>query len=284
LIEKYLSPDNRIGDLPSPDSFLFNDSRTAPTFRFESGKRYLIRLVSTSAIACTQFHIDQHTLTVVGIDGVKTQPTDADTIVICAGQSYDMVVTGRTGATKSTQWIARMLTDMMTQDPPSDDLLCIIGTTIDGVLSTLGTLLGTIFGILTPKWVPQTVLDDQTLLPLDKTPIFRPVQQEIRLRTNQTYYEGIGTRIGLGVEPWVEPKIPSFYSALSTGDAALDPTTYGQGVDPWVLGSNKIIQIYMENPQPWPHPMHLHGHEFQVSHLSRTSVSKLSTNIPKLRS
>src|SRR4051812_32816915 len=63
LISQYLSPENRDGDIQPPDSFLFNDASTPLAFRFKPGKRYLIRIVSASALACSQFHIEGHTLT-----------------------------------------------------------------------------------------------------------------------------------------------------------------------------------------------------------------------------
>lgn len=257
LIRDYLSPDNKVGNLPSPNSFLFNDTRTAPTFNLKAGKKYLIRMVSLSALACGQFHIDGHTLTVVGIDGVHVHPQDAETIIVCAGQRYDVVVKTLSNPTTSFKWICKMTTDMLTNDIPPDDAITIIGNFIDNLLNSI---LGSIFGnLLSPSWTPQAVLDDMTLKPLNDQPLYKNVDRTIALKTNQTYYEGIGTRIGLGTLPWVEPKVPSLYTALSTGDAALDANTYGVGVDPWVIRSNEIVQIYMENPQVWPHPMHLHG-------------------------
>ncbi|KAF2713502.1 multicopper oxidase [Pleomassaria siparia CBS 279.74] len=261
LIQRYLSPNNTDGGLPSPDSFLFNDARDAPTYQFQPRKRYLLRIVSMSALACTQFHIDGHVLSVVGVDGVHTHPQDTKTIDVCAGQSYDVIVTGLKNQRKSKQWIAKMLTDMMTNGPPPDDHLSVIGK---ADYRPRGRMLNIPWKTITPQWAPQTALNDMTLRPLDGQKILRHVQNEIRLRTNQTYYEDIGTRIGIGYEPWVEPKIPTLYTALSTGQHADDPSTYGVGVDPWVLNSNEVVQIYMENPQPWPHPMHLHGHSFQV--------------------
>jgi iron transport multicopper oxidase len=256
LIHDYLSVNNTNGDLPTPDTFLFNDSNTAPDFTFEPGKRYLLRMVSMSALACGQFHIDGHTLQVVGIDGVQVKPQNADTIVVCASQRYDVIVTGKLGATTSFKWIAKMTTDMLTHDIPSDDALSIIGTV---VYSLLGQIINIIASMLTPNWTPQAVLDDMTLTPLDNTPLFSPVTRNISFKVNQTYYDGIGTRIALGSQPWTEPKVPSLYTTFSTGDAAFNETTYGPGVDPWVLKHNDIVQIYMENPSPQPHPMHLHG-------------------------
>ncbi|KAF2123245.1 multicopper oxidase-domain-containing protein [Lophiotrema nucula] len=261
LIHDYLSPDNTVGDLPSPDSFLFNDTRTAPTFKFSPGKRYLLRIVNLGALACGEFHIDGHTLSVVGIDGVHVQPRNADTILICAGQRYDVVVTGKLNPLTSFNWVAKMTTDMLTHDIPGDDAVTVVGKVL---YTLLGAILNTTANLLSPSWTAQVVLDDMTLKPLDGQKLLTNPTNKIDLKSNQTYYQGIGTRIKIGQEPWVEPKVPSLYTALSTGSAALNASTYGVGVDPWILKSNEIVQVYMENPQAFPHPMHLHGHEFQV--------------------
>lgn len=86
-----------------------------------------------------------------------------------------------------------------------------------------------------------------------------PVTKEVKLKTSQKYYDGIGTRISMGDQPWTEPKVPTLYTALSTGDAAFDPATYGPGVDPHIISNGDIVQVIFENPQQHPHPMHLHG-------------------------
>ncbi|PSN75263.1 hypothetical protein BS50DRAFT_36444 [Corynespora cassiicola Philippines] len=279
LINQYLSPDNRNGNVATPDSFLFNDARKAPEFVFEPGKRYLLRIVSFSALACGQFHIEGHPLSVVAIDGVPTHPKDATTIIVCAGQSYDVVVTGKENANNNVQYIAKMSPDMLTGPPPRDEDITVIGEILYEVL---GSLLDLLSGLLDPSWKPDTntILNDMTLTPLDDQPLLKNPQSNIVLRTNQTYYEGIGSRIGLGDQPWTEPKVPSLYTALSTGEAASQASTYGIGTDPWVIKSGHVVQVYMENPQVWPHPMHLHGHVFQVVSRGAGSWDGNEGNLP----
>ncbi|KAF2193909.1 multicopper oxidase [Zopfia rhizophila CBS 207.26] len=262
LINRYLSIHNRLGLLPPPNTFLINDARTGPTLYFKPGKRYLLRIVSMSALACNFFHINGHNMTIVGIDGVHVHPQEAESLVICAGQRYDVVVTAKTSPKTSFQYIAKMATGMLTNDIPSNRSLTVYGTIVYRDQS--GRIFDSLYKYYNSSWLPTTVLNDMRLKPLDNQPLLPPPQQQINFRTNQTYYEGIGTRIAVGRQPWVEPKVPSLYTALSTGISASDPSTYGVGVDPWVLNAGDIVQIYMENPQPWGHPMHLHGHVFQV--------------------
>jgi iron transport multicopper oxidase len=260
LVDDYLSPDNVDGDIPSPDCFLFNDTRDGVTFNFEPEKRYLIRLVSMASLACADFQIEDHDFDVVGVDGVHTEPLKTTTIKVCPGQRYDIVVEGKpSSGTDSFTWIAKMDTAMLTKDIPSDESRSVIGNVEyakRGKYHRRAKSKG-----IKSTWKPRDkdILKDEKLKPLDKTPLFGPVDKYITFKTNQTYYDGLGSRIGTGEQPWAEPKVPTLFTALTTGDAAMDPATYGWGVDPHVLKSNEVVQIYMENPQEWPHPMHIHG-------------------------
>jgi iron transport multicopper oxidase len=101
---------------------LLNDSRTAPQLNFAAGKKYLIRIANVGGLACGQFHVEGYTLSVVEMDGVQTQPQDTDTIVLCAGQTYGVVVQGRLIPLGGANYIIKMTTDMLTQGFPSDEV------------------------------------------------------------------------------------------------------------------------------------------------------------------
>ncbi|CAA9966261.1 Multicopper oxidase 1 [Pyrenophora teres f. maculata] len=266
MIEDYMSPDNRDGLFDSPDSFLFNDTNKPFDLKLTQGETYLLRIVNTAAVACGQFHIEGYTMTVVEADGVQMVPKDADTIILCAGQSYAVIVTGKENPDGASNWIAQMRTDMLTRPPPSLASRTIIGKLVYSLTDLLGNLLGglltNIIHALSPTWTPASTLDDFTLQPLDGQPLLSPVDTTIDFTINQTYFDGIGTRSPLNAQPWVPPQVPSLYTALTTG--SLDAATYGPGVNPWILKSGNVVQIHIQNPHQYPHPMHLHGHVFQV--------------------
>jgi iron transport multicopper oxidase len=273
MIEEYMSPANTNADFDSPDSFLFNDSNKPFELKIAKGKRYLLRIVNTAAVACARFHIEGYKLSVVEIDGVQTQPRDADTIIICAGQSYAVVVQGKKNPKGRTNWIAQMETGMMTKPPPPKQSRTIVGDLkydvfdeLDDVIDEIGDDIDDIVNedILDDDWKPPaaSILDDFTMKPLDGQKLMGPVDNKIELTTNQTYFEGIGTRTPLNSQPWVPPQVPTLYTALTTG--SMDPATYGPGTNPWVIKSGQIVQIHLQNPHMYPHPMHLHGHIFQV--------------------
>lgn len=69
----------------------------------ESGKRYRFRLVNISCDPNYTFSIDNHTFTVIEVDGVNHQALDVDEIQIYAGQRYSFVLTAN--QTVDNYWI-----------------------------------------------------------------------------------------------------------------------------------------------------------------------------------
>lgn len=234
----------------------------------QRNKRYLLRIVSLAGLVCGQFHIAGHTLTVVAIDGAQVHPAVTDTIAICAGQSYDVIVVGNSYKA-NTDFIFKMATDMLTGPIPSNESRAVIGRIgLQGSSETPAFQSG-VYGydsdgvsflpsLLNFNWTAQGILDDATLVPLDNEPLLKNVNNQIGLRVNQVFYEGIGTRTGIGSQPYIKPRIPSLISAMTTGDLAFENTTYGPGTSPFILRHHDVVEIYMENSQIWPHPMHLH--------------------------
>ncbi|ETO76441.1 hypothetical protein F444_08159 [Phytophthora nicotianae P1976] len=70
-------------------------------FRFETGKTYLLRLMSMSALAPFEFSIDEHQLRVIAADGDSLKPSELITnITINIGQRYDLLVTAKNATDK----------------------------------------------------------------------------------------------------------------------------------------------------------------------------------------
>lgn len=262
-----MDPSNLNGVFPSPDSILFDDKKQAQNIQIPAGKKVLLRIVNVGSVACGQFHIEGYTLNVVETDGQQVQSAQADTILLCAGQSYGVVVQGKPAGLLSTgnaNFIVKLTTDMLTEAIPPASQITIIGNVVQDLTSFLNGLISIITNILTVSWVPSNTFDDFNLKPLDGQKLLSPVSNKIDMTVNQTYYSGIGNRIALGSQPWVPAQVPSLLTALTTGSAAMDPATYGPGSNPWVVKSGQVVQIYIQNPTVYPHPMHLHGHVFQI--------------------
>ncbi len=59
------------------------------------------------------------------------------------------------------------------------------------------------------------------------------------------------------------PKVPTLYTALSSGPLAANPQVYGTYTHPFVLEKDQIVEIVVNNLDTGKHPFHLHGHNFQ---------------------
>ena len=63
---------------------------------------------------------------------------------------------------------------------------------------------------------------------------------------------------------YVAPKVPTLYTALSTGGNATNPVVYGENTNSFVLQKGDVVQIILNNQDKGKHPFHLHGHNFQT--------------------
>jgi iron transport multicopper oxidase len=107
-----------------------------------------------------------------------------------------------------------------------------------------------------------TPINDFGIAPSDGTKLFSPVDQSI---TMQVSYTGKAARhIYLGNNTYVTPKVPTLYTALTTGSDAWNPEVYGAGANAYIIKSGQIVQIIVQNNDAIEHPMHLHGYDFQV--------------------
>ncbi|USP79443.1 hypothetical protein yc1106_06717 [Curvularia clavata] len=277
MIDDYMSPDNTQAVFDTPNSFLFNDAKKPFDIKLMKGKKYLLRIVNVGAVACGRFRIDNYTLSVVEIDGVQVVPHEADAIVLCAGQSYAVVVKGQEEPKGASHWYAQMDTDMLTGDVPIKDEFAVIGKIIYDMIEEVERELPQ-----KQKRAEVRVLEDFVVKPLDGQKLLSPVDNRIDFTTNQTYFPGIGTRTPLNSDPWVPPKVPTLYTALTTG--SMDPATYGPGVNPWIVKSGEVVQIHMHNPHNRPHPMHLHGHVFQIVAKGSGTWNRQESGFPEVPS
>ena len=63
---------------------------------------------------------------------------------------------------------------------------------------------------------------------------------------------------------YVEPKVPTLYTALSVGKYATNPIVYGHATNPQVLDYYDVVEVVFNNFDGGGHPLHLHGHNFQI--------------------
>jgi iron transport multicopper oxidase len=104
--------------------------------------------------------------------------------------------------------------------------------------------------------------DDLDYEPLDEEPLLEPVDHQIILDTNSANISGI-SRFTINNYTYLNQKVPSFYTAITTGNESSNPDTYG-AVNPIVVKHGEIVEIVINNLNTNLHPWHMHGHKFQV--------------------
>ena len=92
LMKGFISVTNPTGAEPVPNAALMNDTQNF-TLAVEPGKTYLFRLVNVGAFAGQYFWIEGHTMKIVEVDGVYTEPADAEMIYLTTAQRYSVLVT-----------------------------------------------------------------------------------------------------------------------------------------------------------------------------------------------
>jgi iron transport multicopper oxidase len=107
LSNKFLSVTNPSGAEPVPDSALLNDTQNLKV-TISPGKTYFLRLVNMGAFAAQRFWIEGHTMRVVEVDGVFTEPKEASSIYMAVAQRYSILVTAKNSTGANFPMVASM--------------------------------------------------------------------------------------------------------------------------------------------------------------------------------
>lgn len=250
LINRYLTTFNYNGAMPNPNSSLINDQQSISLSIRPKEKKY-VRIINMSALATYYLQFDQHNITVVAIDSVDVEPQSWAALEIVPGQRYDFILEGLEHPDRNYAFINQM---------------AVLG------LQNINTLVyDESFG--DPESFTLNTGDlssDFNLVPVDEEPLLEPVDHTITMEVNNLNIDNVGYRITQGPDPYISQRTPSLYTALSTGFNATDPEIYGQ-VNPYVVNAGDVVQLVVNsndlvtaNNSGRGHPMHLHGHVFQV--------------------
>lgn len=114
LVNYYQSPDNYNnygGTEPVPDSTLINEQQGA-RFSVEAGKTYLFNIISMAAFAAHWVQFNQHTMTVVEVDGVYTVPFETQQLYVTTAQRYTVLLTANANPSINYGIVSQMNTQM----------------------------------------------------------------------------------------------------------------------------------------------------------------------------
>jgi iron transport multicopper oxidase len=253
----FLSVYNPTGAEPIPQAFLFNDTLRS-NLTVKPNTTYLIRLINIGAFVAQYFYIEDHTFTIVEIDGIYTEPMEADTLYIAIAQRYAILLTTKNSTDKNYP-IVTVADSVLLDTIPSD--LQLNNTNWLEYNAAAPHPEANITVDVASDLIPY---DDITLVPYDKVPLLPSPDYEIEVTVNM---EILGNGDGyalLNNISYTAPKVPTLFSVMSAGNLSTNSLVYGEFTHPIVLNHNDVVQLILNNNDGGSHPFHLHGHNFQV--------------------
>ncbi|PMD41129.1 Ferroxidase [Hyaloscypha variabilis F] len=258
LINYYQSVDNannNNGAEPVPNSLLINEAQNVQ-FPMVAGQKYLFRIINVGAFTPVYLQFDQHSMTVVEIDGVYTSQCTMDQLFITPAQRYSVIIQAKTTGTQNFAIKASMSTGMFNPTLiPATFNTEVSAFLVYNSAAALPALI-----TITPQ-----AFDDSILTPLDATPEFGPVTSPQFMTIDFTTNANGQRRGTLNDIDYVQPIVPTLYTAMNAPAANLnDPTIYGTNTNPIVLPYNAVVELTLDNHDVNGHPFHLHGHNMQL--------------------
>jgi iron transport multicopper oxidase len=253
----FLSLYNPLGAEPLPQSFLFNDTQNTK-ISVQPNTTYMLRIINIGAFVAQYFYIQDHNFQIIEVDGVYTEPTEADTLYIGVAQRYTILFTTK-NSTDQNYPIVTVADAVLLDIIPSNlqlNLTNWLEYNPDAVFAQADITVSSCTDL-----VP---FDDATLVPYDHMPLLPDPDQIIEVTVVMDPLDNGKPYALLTNISYTKPKVPSLYTVLSSGNDSTDATIYGEFTHPFVLNHNSVIEIRLNNNDSGSHPFHLHGHNFQV--------------------
>ncbi|KAL9008143.1 MAG: hypothetical protein Q9173_006699, partial [Seirophora scorigena] len=253
LLSRFISYANPTGAEPVPDSALMNETQDLK-INVEPGRTYMFRVINIAAFAAQYLWFEGHTMRIVEVDGIYTEEAEADMIYLTAAQRYSVLVTAKNESSANFAIIGSMDQDLFDVVPEN------LNPNVTGWL---------VYDKAAPLPTPALIesfepFDDFTLIPYDHEPIFDNVDYSFNLDVKMDNLGDGANYAFFNDLTYVRPKVPTLYSALTSGNMATDAAIYGDNTIPFILEKNKVVEIVLNNMDPGKHPFHLHGHAFQT--------------------
>lgn len=251
----FLSRYNPTGAEPIPQNLLFNNTLNA-TLDFNAGETYLLRFINSGLFVSQYVALESHDLTIVEVDGVYVKPNVTQLLYVGTGQRVSVLVKAKESDPGRNFALMQIMDDSMLDVIPPDLEL---SRTHQVAYSR---------DYPEPKSIDVGDLDNASeefyLSSLDGRELYDDYDLQIVLDVRMK-------NLGDGVKyaffnnvTYVEPKVPTLTTVLTSGKLANDPRIYGDNINAHVLNGDEIVEVVLNNYDPGKHPFHLHGHTFQV--------------------
>lgn len=131
LLAKFISVSNPTGAEPVPQSALWNSTQNI-SIPVQPGKTYMFRMVNMAAFSAPYVWFEGHTMRVVEVDGIYTEPAEANMLYMTAAQRYSVLITMNNDTSSNFAFVASM--DQVNQP------LCQVPDTRNPLINRAGSL------------------------------------------------------------------------------------------------------------------------------------------------
>ncbi|KAL2158728.1 hypothetical protein VTH06DRAFT_4210 [Thermothelomyces fergusii] len=227
-------------------------------FQFQPGKTHRLRLMNTGAAALIHFSIDGHQMQVIANDFEPLVPYTADYITLHVGQRADILVKADADPSQ-TYWMRSTisLNCSVTHYPEGRAIISYTGNTNPTTpTSTINPVAA--------------AADEKSFLckndDLNKTVPYYPEPVDPNPDTVETILVDLLTN-ATGNHVWIMNNVTQFTNyhhpvllqAFHQNFTFTDPMA-----NVYNFGTNKTVRIVLNTVYQSAHPMHIHGHAFQV--------------------
>ncbi|KAH9963959.1 laccase [Lactifluus volemus] len=218
------------------------------------GQRYRFRLVSISCDPSFTFSIDNHTMTVIEVEGINVQPLLVDSIRIFAGQRYSVVVNANQPI--NNYWLRALPITGTMGNAGFNESINVGVFHYDGAPEAPPTTDPAVNVPVCAKPLIETDLHPLISTPVPGNPT--PGGADININLNN-FTEFMFDMNGTPFRPPTVPVLLQILSGAKTASELLPPgSIYG-------LEPNKSVELTIPGGAVGgPHPVHLHGHNFHV--------------------
>lgn len=252
-----LQPSNTEFRPPIPDNIILNEGGSSE-LQFEAGKTYRLRIISFSALAAAFITFENYTMEIIMQDGSYITPAYADMVRVDTAQRYDVLIRAKEDCENSPFLVALDINPDYT-NPTAAPIPIRWPFNITGHIvmdPEASTTSVDVVSVFAP-------VDDLTFTNPDGEGPYGPVTQTIEIDFNFCFDNYSIPRACLNGQPYVPQLVPSLYTAATVGEDNTNPIVYG-AVNPFIVESDAVVDIVINNFHFAIHPFHLHGHQFQV--------------------
>ncbi|UWG52169.1 Multicopper oxidase [Halalkaliarchaeum sp. AArc-CO] len=203
-------------------------------FGIAEGERVRLRLVNAAAATTYAVGIDDHSLTVTHADGPAVEPVTVDTLEIGMGERYDVIVEG----TSPGRWPIRIA--------PVDS----VAPAGRGILAYEGATGGIDEGAIGGRRLRYPDLRSLEPIPGVEGSPDRTIDLELSAGGTMGVMGGSG----------------------EDGEWTINGQAFPDA-DPIRIEEGDHVRFRMRNRSPMRHPMHLHGHHFQVGDVVKDTIT-----------